>query len=81
MSDFFLIAFTCQPGPHSPRRTPCLQMEMKNGIRPAHLLCMLRDHDYERKVVHAQSRVEKLIGINEEDNILDGFFNDTGVGF
>jgi hypothetical protein len=42
---------------------------------------MLCDHDYEREVVHPESRVEELIGIDEKDDIFDGFFDDTGVGF
>jgi len=42
---------------------------------------MLCDHDYEREVVHPESRVEELISIDEKNDIFDGFFDDTGVGF
>jgi len=42
---------------------------------------MLCDHDYEREIVHPESRVEELIGIHEKDDIFDGFFDDTWVGF
>ena len=40
---------------------------------------MLCDHDHEREVIHPESCVEKLIGIDEEDDILDSFFDNTGV--
>jgi hypothetical protein len=42
---------------------------------------MLCDHDYEREVVHPESCVEELIGIDEKDDIFDGFFDNIGVGF
>ena len=36
---------------------------------------MLSNHKNEREIVHAQSNIEELVGINEKDEILDGVFN------
>lgn len=35
---------------------------------------MLSDHEHEREVVHAQRKVEELVGITEEDDVLDCVF-------
>jgi hypothetical protein len=40
--------------------------------RATNLLRVLSDHEHEGEVVHAQREVEELVGITEEDDVLDG---------
>ena len=40
-----------------------------------HLLCVLGDHQHERKVIHSQREVKQRVGVREEDDIFHGVFN------
>lgn len=40
---------------------------------------MLRDHEHERKVVHAESEVKQFVGVTEEDDVFDGIFGTIGI--
>lgn len=40
---------------------------------------ILRDHEDELEVVHSQSHVVELVDVREEDDVLDGVFDDIGV--
>ena len=46
-----------------------------------HLLCVLGDHQNERKVVHSQRKVKQRVGVREEDNVLHGVFNQVWCAF
>ena len=46
-----------------------------------YLLRVLGDHQHERKVVHPQSEIEQRVGIDEEDYVFHGVFNQLRRAF
>lgn len=40
---------------------------------------MLSDHKHEREVVHPQREIKELVGITEEDDVLDGVLRPRSI--
>ena len=47
--------------------------------KKTHLLCVLRDHEHEREVVHAECGIEESVCVHEEDNVLHGVFDELRI--
>ena len=48
---------------------------MVDEVSRPNLLCVLRYHEHEREIVHAERCVEKAIGVHEEDDVFHRFFD------
>ena len=59
----------------------CAKFAQEGQVLARVLLCVLRDHEHEREVVHAERGFEEAVGVDEEDDVLDGLFNEVWLGF
>ena len=53
---------------------PLERRRRRTSETAAHLLRLLSHHEDEREVVHAECEVEQLVGVTQEDDVLDGVF-------
>ena len=50
-------------------------------VSSIYLLCMLSNHQHQRKIVHPESSIKQSISVNEKDDIFDSIFYELWISF